>query len=138
MTASKVFVDTAPIIYLVEKNPYHFDSVSYMLADYIIANKRLVTSVLTVSEVGIKPIKINKPETFEKFDRTMKSLFHVDPITWEVANLSATLRAKYGSLKAADSLQLASSIHQRCEVFVTNDRKLKQIKEIPIQLLKDL
>jgi predicted nucleic acid-binding protein len=138
MTVSKVFVDTAPIIYLFEKNPYHFDRVSYILADYIIANKILVTSVLSVSEVGIKPIKINKPEIFQRFDRTMKSLFHVDPITWEVANLSAKLRAKYGSLKAADSLQLASSIHQRCEVFVTNDRKLKQIKEIPIQLLKDL
>jgi predicted nucleic acid-binding protein len=138
MTGAKLFIDTAPVIYLVEKNPNYFDQVSYFFAESISKDKSLVTSVLTLSEVAIKPYKTSKTELLSKFEKTIKSLFQIYTVTWEVADLSAKLRAKYPSLKAVDSLQLATAIVYKCEGFITNDRRLRAIREIPVKLIKDL
>jgi predicted nucleic acid-binding protein len=138
MIGSKLFIDTAPVIYLVEKNPKFFDQVSYFFVESIKEEKSLVTSILMLSEVAIKPYKTSKSELLTKFERTIKSLFQIYTITWEVADLSAKLRAKYPSLKAVDSLQLATSIIYKFECFITNDRRLKAIREIPVKIIKDL
>jgi predicted nucleic acid-binding protein len=138
MTGSNIFVDTAPVIYLVERNPAFVDKVSNFLAESIQTNKNLVTSVLTISEIAIKPFKTSRPQLLSQFDKTIKSLFYVYLISWEVAELSAKLRAQYRSLKAIDSLQLASAIHYNCECFLTNDWQLKMVKNIPIRVIKDL
>ena len=62
----------------------------------------------------------------------------VKPITWDIAKLSAILRAKYTSLKAVDSPQIACATKAEADGFLTNDRRLRSIKEIPIILIKDL
>jgi predicted nucleic acid-binding protein len=138
MTGSKVFIDTAPVIYLVEQNPEYFEQVSLFLADSIRSNVTLTTSVLTAAEVEIKPRKLGKKDLTIKFEKTISSLFEIYPITWEIAQISATLRAKYSSLRAIDSLQIACAIHHKCEDFITNDKRLRAIKEIPITLIKNL
>lgn len=115
MTGSKVFIDTAPVIYLVEQNPEYFEQVSLFLADSIRSNVTLTTSVLTTAEVEIRPRKLGKKDLTSKFEKTIRSLFEVYPITWEIAQISATLRAKYSSLRAIDSLQIACAIHNKCE-----------------------
>jgi predicted nucleic acid-binding protein len=89
MTGSNIFVDTAPFIYLVKRNPAFVDKVSNFLAESIQTNKNLVTSVLTISEIAIKPFKTSRPQLLSQFDKTIKSLFHVYLISWEVAELSA-------------------------------------------------
>ncbi len=138
MTGSKLFIDTAPVIYLVEQNPEYFEQVSLFLADSIRSNITLTTSVLTTAEVEIRPRKLGKKDLISKFEKTIRSLFEVYPITWEIAQMSATLRAKYSSLRAIDSLQIACAIHHKCEDFITNDKRLRVIKEIPITLIKNL
>lgn len=81
MTGSKVFIDTAPVIYLVEQNPEYFEQVSLFLADSIRSNVTLTTSVLTTAEVEIRPRKLGKKDLTSKFEKTIRSLFEVYPIT---------------------------------------------------------
>ena len=52
------------------------------------------------------------------------------PLTKEIANFAAQLRAKYFGLKSMDALQLASAIQNKCDIFLTNDKQLKQVTEI--------
>jgi len=47
------------------------------------------------------------------------------------------LRAKY-RLQLPDALQLAVALVSRCDVFLTNDARLKQISEVRVLLLDDL
>lgn len=101
-------------------------------------NSIFVTSVLTVAEFGIKPRRLNRKDILDKFDKTVKRLFQLKSITWDVAEISSILRAKYPSLKAIDSLQIACALKHDCNKFFTNDRKLKAVKEIQILLIKDL
>jgi len=138
MTGSKLFFDTPPVIYLVEEVPHYFDSVTLFLARAIQNEVILVTSAVTLAETGIKPKKFKQTDLETKFERVLKSTFQVQPITWDVAKISATLRAKYTSLRGMDSLQIACAIATGCDAFITNDRKLKIVKEIRIQQIKDL
>jgi predicted nucleic acid-binding protein len=133
-----LFFDSAPIIYLVEKNPAFLERVKMFLYEAIEQDCMLLTSVLIISEVLVKPQKLNKIEVLDQFESTIKTLFEVRPITWDIAKLSATLRSKYAPLKAIDSFQIASAVNAKCDGFVTNDRRLKFIKEIPIILIRDL
>jgi predicted nucleic acid-binding protein len=50
---------------------------------------------------------------------------------------AAQLRAKYG-LKTPDAIQLASVIRKKGDIFITNDRGLKSVKEIKILTLEDM
>jgi predicted nucleic acid-binding protein len=133
-----LFIDTAPVIYLIEENPKYFKQVSTFMAESLRQRKTLVTSVLTTAEFEIKPRKLEQPEVIDKFEKIVKPYFQIDNITWLIAEISSILRAKYKPLKAIDALQVACALKNKCEYFITNARRLKMIKEIPILLIKDL
>ncbi len=61
------------------------------------------------------------------------------PITKEIFDFfqSGKLRGKYLALKALDAIQISTAIDIDADVFLTNDHKLKQIKEIKVLILKD-
>jgi len=51
--------------------------------------------------------------------------------------LSIAFRAKYG-LKTPDSIQVATAIYTSADYFLTNDIRLKAIKEIETLVLDEL
>lgn len=51
------------------------------------------------------------------------------------------IRSQYKYFKGMDALQIATAITSRCDLFFTNDKQLRQVKEIPsitVDELKDL
>lgn len=138
MKQPKVFLDSPAFIYLLERNPEYHSRVKSWLIEAVEDDIRLCTSVLTLHETLIKPTRLNQFQRIEAFESTLKTLAEVEPITWDIAKLSANLRAKYTSLKAVDSLQIACAIKANADGFLTNDRRLRFIKEIQIILIKDL
>ena len=138
MTGSKLFFDTPPVIYLIEENPHYLETVALFLAEAVKNQAHLTTSVLTMAEASVMPKRLDKKDVVLKIERTLKNLFEVHPVTWQIAEISATLRAKYLSLRGMDSLQIACAMASRCDSFITNDKRLKNIKEIRIQQITDL
>ena len=63
---------------------------------------------------------------------------HTSTITDTEADKAVQIRAKYKGIKTADSLQLASAIVSECDVFLTNDKQLRQVEEIQVLLVDDL
>ena len=55
----------------------------------------------------------------------------------EIAKGAAVFRAKYG-LKTPDSIQVATAIYASAEFFLTNDIRLKAVKEIETLILDEL
>ena len=53
----------------------------------------------------------------------------VRPVDMKIALKAAEIRAEY-KFKAMDSLQLATACMSGCDLFLTNDKQLKQFKEI--------
>lgn len=141
MTGSeRIFLDTAPFIYLIEDNPKYAKPVANYIAEQIIVNEAILfTSAITIAEFCVKPKRNNELVVIEKFrNKLNEHQVTIFNITEHIAELSADLRTKYPSLKNFDALQLATAISSGCDKFLTNDHELKQIKEITIVLVEDL
>ena len=48
----------------------------------------------------------------------------------DIARRAAEIRAEYRDFKAMDALQLAAAVHADCDVFLTNDKQLRQFREL--------
>lgn len=138
MTDSKIFFDSAPLIYLVEFNEVFYEKISLFMAESIANRKQMVTSVVSFAEFGVKPRKLGKKDVIDRFEKTITNLFDIQDVDLEVASIAAGLRAKYSSLRGMDALQVASAIRADADIFVTNDKRLKAIKEIKVILVKEL
>lgn len=138
MTDSRIFFDSAPLIYLVEFNEVFYDKISLFMAESIANRKQMVTSVVSFAEFGVKPRKLGKKDVIDRFEKTITNLFDIQDVDLEVASIAAGLRAKYSSLRGMDALQVASAIRADADIFVTNDKRLKAIKEIKVILVKEL
>ncbi len=53
-----------------------------------------------------------------------------------VADRAASLRARY-RLRTPDAIQLATALQARADVFLTNDRDLQRVEEVPVLLIEE-
>ena len=135
----KVFVDTAPFIYLAENHPNYAEKTKKYIAAAFANQDTLFTSVISLMEFSIKPEKEGNPASIIKLKRLWKRLnFEILIIDEEIAEKAAKLRAKYTFLKGLDALQIASALQHGCNQFLTNDIPLKKIIEIQVVLIADL
>ena len=138
----KVFIDTAPFIYLIEKNevnPQYFDKVKKFF-DYGYQNDiEFVTSVITVEEYLVFPYRINGKEYIEIFEKLMEIFaFKIVSIDESIAKKAAKIRAEYKAFKPMDALQLSVAYTTKCDLFLTNDKQLKQFKEVKCVTVDEL
>ena len=135
----RVFVDTAPFIYLIEKHPEFVDSIKRYFTELYTEEAELLTSVITLSEFGVGPNKKGKPELVQQFEEFIEKIgIKMVNVNRDHAKLSSKLRSKYQFLKGMDSLQIAMAQLENCDHFLTNDIKLSKIREIKVVLVKDL
>jgi predicted nucleic acid-binding protein len=136
---NSVFIDTAPIIYYLQAHP-EFGPLAREVALTIESGSLTAyTSVLTLTEVLIKPIATNDVALAQKFVQFIKHPRHITliEISEGIAETAGNLRGRYSFLKTIDALQLATALYVGADAFLTNDAKLKQIKELRVILLKD-
>ncbi len=130
----KVFVDTAPFIYFIEKdsnNPQYYDKVKNFFKKGYENNIEFVTSVITMEEYFVFPYRNKNNLLIEMFYRLVKiTNMEIVEINEEIAKKAAQIRAEYKSFKAMDALQLAVACSLNCDLFLTNDKQLRQFKEI--------
>lgn len=138
----KVFIDTAPFIYYIEKNednPQYFDKVKHFLINCYENDVSLVTSVITLEEYMVFPYRNNLNGYIEMFEKLILTLsiemIEVDSV---IARKAAKIRAEYKSFKAMDALQLAAACIKGCDLFLTNDKQLRQFKEIRCMTVDEL
>ena len=131
---NKAFVDTAPFIYFIEKNvnnPQYYDKVKNFFMNGYENNKEFVTSVITMEEYFVFPYRNNNYSLIAMFHRLVAVTdMEIIEINQEIAKKAAQIRAEYKSFKAMDALQLATACVRNCDLFLTNDKQLRQFKEI--------
>jgi predicted nucleic acid-binding protein len=74
--------------------------------------------------------------TFTEYLRKGKNLELIE-ITADIAESAGNLRGKYQSLRTLDAIQIAAAIDAKAEVFLTNDKGLRKIREIEVIVLSD-
>ena len=135
----KVFVDTAPIIYYLENSPLYSEVVKRFFAACIEKNIKVVTSAVTVEEYLVYPYSSGQMDLADNFKRFLDYMnVEIIDINSDVAEFASKLRGQYKGFKAMDALQISSAIASECDMFFTNDRQLRQEKEIPCMTMEDL
>lgn len=138
----KVFIDTAPIIYFIEKdnnNPQYHEKVKVFFKDSYNNDKKFVSSVITVEEYFVFPYRNNAYSLIDMFNRMVATIdMEIVEINQKIAEKAAQIRAEYKGFKAMDALQLAAACLSKCDLFLTNDNQLRQFKEIKCLTVEEL
>jgi predicted nucleic acid-binding protein len=135
----KIFLDTAPLIYYIEENPYFAKPLNELFVAGEKKECHFVSSIITLIEVLVLPMREKRDDIIKKYEMilTHSSSMEIVDINVKIAKTTARLRADY-SLKTPDAIQIATALHCSADYFLTNDKRLKSIKEISIILLEDL
>lgn len=133
----KIFLDTAPIVYYLENNELYYPVMkrfwkSCESCDY-------VTSAVTVTEYLTYPYQQNEIKLINDFNAFIDGMeINIKSIDREIAEKAAKIRAEYKSFKTMDALQLATACLSGCDLVLTNDKQLKQFKEIKCLTVEEL
>lgn len=137
--AKRVFIDTNPLIYLLGKQEPYYTKVLKFMSDCIDEDAEFYTSTITDAEFLVKPYEDKDLNQIHKYKNYLSSLeFLKCFISEQVAEKAAQLRVDYPSVKLVDALQMAASIDCNCDIFLTNDKQLKQVNEAKVLYLGDL
>lgn len=125
----KIFLDTSPIIYYLQCSEPYYSYMKKFWKDYVDCN--YVTSVVTVTEYLTYPYQQNDMKMVNSFYSFIEDMeIEVENIDKRIAEKAAKIRAEYKFFKSMDALQLATACINKCDLFLTNDKQLRQFKEI--------
>ncbi|MCI8311534.1 MAG: PIN domain-containing protein [Lachnospiraceae bacterium] len=133
----KIFLDTSPIVYYLENSELYYIFMKNFWNKY--ENSDYITSTVTMTEYLTYPYQQNNLRLINAFydfiDGMEIEVRNIDKI---IAKKAAQIRAKYRFFKTMDALQLATACLSGCDLFLTNDRQLKQFTEIECILVAEL
>lgn len=138
----KIFIDTAPFIYFIEKNqnnPQYFEKMKTFF-DFCFNNDiEIITSTITIEEYMVYPYKLNQLQYINSFENLLNVLnTQILDINKSIAQKAAQIRAKYTSFRAMDALQLATAIISNSDLFLTNDKQITQYSELKCMTVDEL
>ena len=138
----RVFVDTAPFIYFIEKdnnNPQYYEKVKEFFKYGYDNDKKFVSSVITMEEYFVFPYRNKEYSFINMFNRLVTTTdMEIVEINQEIAKKAAQIRAEYKGFKAMDALQLSTACLTGCDLFLTNDKQLRRFAEIKCITIDDL
>ncbi len=138
--SKKVFLDTNPFIYFFEHNSAFYSTVKPIFLQNKNGENFLQTSLVTLSEILVKPIRDKNEGLIESYQQKLSSskFFEMGALSELTAIIAAELRS-INKLKLADAFQLASAIEMDSDIFLTNDGRLKRtnLKKPEILVIED-
>ena len=132
-----VFFDTAPLIYYLDDHPEYKGAVIGFIGNT--KNSKYVTSTITTMEYLTGAFRSGTPEKEADYDNFLSAMdiTIIDGGEDDIVRKAAHLRAEY-KIKGMDALQLASAIESGCDLFFTNDNRLKQVSEITVLTVDEI
>jgi len=134
-----VGLDTAPLIYFIEKNSLYYSRVQPFFSLVAQRHFQVVTSVITVVEVLVYPLRMGNLELAQQYRDILSNQAELSvlTVTETIAEQAAQLRATY-NLRTPDAIQLATALNQKAFFFLTNDNRLPQLETLQILMLNSL
>ena len=136
---SRVFLDTAVVIYYVQSHPRYLELLAPLFRRLDEGSITAVISPVTLAECLVFPIRQSDDAGKRHFEAVLSEgrgvLF--SPLDREAAVRAAELRAQL-NMKLPDAIQVAIAELAACEAVVTNDDLFKRVQSLDVIVLKDL
>jgi len=125
LRGSVVGLDTAPLIYFIEESPVYLASLRAFFGAVDQGEFTVVTSVLTLTEVLVHPLRQGNHRLAEDYRRILLQADHISTlaVSEAIAEEAAQLRAQH-NLRTPDAIHLATAITSGASSFITNDVRL--------------
>lgn len=123
-----VYVDAAPFIYFMERNPAYDKPLDAFFSLLDQGGVRAITSTLTLAEVLVKPYRGRQWALAEKYESIFEGISELAlmPVETGIGRLAAKLRASY-SLLTPDAIHLATAMVHGATFFLTNDNDFRKV-----------
>lgn len=134
-----LYIDTSPLIYLVERNPLYFERMLGVVDFIETARLQLFTCAITLAELLVVPLRLGNTDLAQEYYDILFDRYDCEMvfITAEIAISAAAIRARYG-LRTPDALHAAAAINTDCDAMLTNDRHFRRVKDLNVLLLDEL
>jgi predicted nucleic acid-binding protein len=134
-----VGLDSAPLIYFIEQSPRYLEMVRLFFRALDRGEFRVVTSVLTLPEVLVYPLRQGNTTLAQEY---LDILFYQVGLTTvevsaDIAETAAQLRAVH-NLRTPDAIQMATAIRAGASFFLTNDVRLPSLPGLTMLVLEEL
>ena len=126
-------------IYYIETNPTYIHRMDAIIDTIENSPIESISSVITLTEVLIHPKKLKNSQLEMQYRKmlTANSDLQLIPVTSQIADSAADLRARYG-LRTPDALHVATALDAQCDIFLTNDKGIKRVTELTVRVLDEL
>jgi predicted nucleic acid-binding protein len=139
LRGSVVALDTAPLIYFIEANPAYLPFVRPFFEAVDRGEFQLVTSVVTLAEVLVHPMRHGDHDLADHYRRILLHANHVTtlPVWGSIAEDAARLRARHG-MRTPDAIQMATALSAGASSFLTNDSRFPSLASLKMIVLMNL
>jgi predicted nucleic acid-binding protein len=136
---TRLFIDTAPIVYFVEQHPQYAPRLIPVFQAVDAGTIQAVTSPITLAETLVQPYRQEQEPMQQAFITTIASGSHTRfvPIDAAHSRQAAQMRSRY-NLSLTDAFQVAVAQAAECDGFLTNDYGLRRVQEVPIIIVDEL
>jgi len=138
LKGSRVCLDTAPIIYFIEKHERYLSVVRPVFTGIDAEKIEAITSTITLLEVLVHPFRTDNETLAERYREIL--LYSEGLTTFEISHgvseMASKLRAGY-SIKTPDAIQIAVGVFHGADTFLTNDPALRKVRDIKVLVLDD-
>ena len=137
-SSRRIGIDTPIFIYHIEQASPRASAATAVLRAVADGRFQGITSIITMLEVTIRPLRLGRAEIADAYEALLEGIPNLAIVNVDarVTRIGAELRAAYG-LRTPDALQIAACLAHGAEAFVTNDRRLRRVKEIDVKVLDD-
>ena len=134
-----VYIDTVTVIYAVEQTPTYGVLLNLLWNSLQAGNLEVFTSELTLMETLVVPMRNSDTFLIDAYEQLLLSpQMQLIPISQIVLKEAAKLRATTPSLKTPDAIHAATAITSGCTQFLTNDRQLRTVANLPVVVLDEV
>ncbi len=128
-----VYLDTAPVIYLIEEVPNYAELVDRRVS---VADVIQVASDLTRMECRVKPLREGNTALLHDYDDYFAEVVEeIVVLSRAVIDRATDIRAHYG-FRTPDAIHLAAAVVSGCAVFLTNDYRLNRFPDIALDVIQ--
>lgn len=129
-----VGLDSNVFIYHFEENPTFTPFTDKLFTKLSDGRLKAVTSILTIAETLSLPTPPRVLNALTEAFATIPNVRFID-VNQEIAIEAARIRRSY-KFRLPDAIHLATALHAKVKLFVTNDARLQQFPELKFIPLK--
>ena len=137
--SARIYIDTSVVIYTIEVNPNYWQLLQPLWQKFQAGQIELITSELTLMESLVIPFRQSNIDLIDTYEQLLlSSVLQLIPISQTILKEAAKLRATTPSLRTPDAIHVATAIASSCTQFLTNDRQLRIVTDLPVVILDEV